>query len=44
MIIVYKDGSVFTKHNDGTTLFTTSDKNTIFVEHPDFATVKIMFD
>ena len=44
MIIKYKDGSVFTKHKDGTTFMTSKDKNTIFVEHPDFASVKIVID
>ncbi|EGR30654.1 hypothetical protein IMG5_126590 [Ichthyophthirius multifiliis] len=44
LIIKYIDGSVYTKHFDGTQIYTAQDKNTIIIEHNDFATIKVLFD
>lgn len=33
-IVTYKDGSVYTKHKDGTEMFTTPKKDVTTVEHP----------
>mmetsp|Transcript_6797 Transcript_6797/g.12276 ORF Transcript_6797/g.12276 Transcript_6797/m.12276 type:complete len:1696 (-) Transcript_6797:1566-6653(-) len=44
MVIKYADGSLVTEHADGTKMHTSVDKNTVLVEAPGFAPVKIIND
>ena len=44
MVINYPDGHTYTEHKDGTKFYTSPDGNTIWVEHRDFATVKVVYD
>ncbi|EAR91082.3 hypothetical protein TTHERM_00430030 (macronuclear) [Tetrahymena thermophila SB210] len=43
-IITYRDGSVYTKHKDGTQMLTSAKKDYIIIEHPEFSTVKVLLD
>lgn len=44
MVINYPDGHTYTEHKDGTKFYTSPDGNHIWVEHEDFATVKVSYD
>ncbi|EGR34511.1 hypothetical protein IMG5_009200 [Ichthyophthirius multifiliis] len=44
LIITYKDGTKYVKHQDGTEIITSPKGEQIIVEHPQFATVKVLFD
>jgi DNA-binding cell septation regulator SpoVG len=44
LVITYKDGSVYVRFRDGTEMLTSRDKDCTIVEHPDYATVKVIYD